>query len=69
MTPVNTSRPRNVKVKLKVNSFSIEIESEKGIFLFIPFTRGLIRTNLDMASLLYLTQTTKLTDKIKFVVF
>ena len=34
----STSLPRNVKVKLKVNSISIE--SENGIFLFIPFTPG-----------------------------
>ena len=27
-------------MKLKVNSFSIEIDSENGIFLFIPFTPG-----------------------------
>ena len=30
------TRPRNVKVELKVNS--IETESENGIFLFIPCT-------------------------------
>ena len=27
-----------MKLKLKVNSLSIETESENGIFLFIPFT-------------------------------
>ena len=34
----NTSLPRNVKVKLKVNSLSILSESENGILLFIPFS-------------------------------
>ena len=34
------SLPRNVEVKAEVNSFSIESESENGIFLFILFTSG-----------------------------
>ena len=38
--PFITSLPRNVKVKAEVNSFSIESESENGIFLFILFTPG-----------------------------
>ena len=37
---LNPSLPRNVKVKAEVNSFSIESESENGIFLFILFTPG-----------------------------
>ena len=34
-----TPLPRNMKVKLKVNSISIERESENGIFRFIPIPR------------------------------
>ena len=41
----NPSLPRNVKVKAEVNSFSIESESENGIFLFILFTPGHRRAN------------------------
>ena len=43
------SLPRNVKVKAEVNSFSIESESENGIFLFILFTPGQRRVLNDVS--------------------